>query len=144
MPVVAVTAHPAGLHPLQAVKAHHKWKEEGISLDQIISEGEIVNLQGEVPGRTCLHVAIRRVADMSAEDYLPKSRYANCGRRKELQASDVKKVVGFVKKLRCKRFCTCRYIRRELKLHVSCRTINRVLNDNGFYWRKVPRIQGLS
>ena len=43
MPVVRVTVHPAGLHPLEAVKAHHKWKEEGQSLDQILSEGGIAS-----------------------------------------------------------------------------------------------------
>ena len=74
MPVVSVTVHPAGLHPLEAVRAHHKWKEDGMSLDEIISEGEIVNLKGEVPGRTGLHLAIRRVSRMGPHDYLPISR----------------------------------------------------------------------
>jgi hypothetical protein len=49
MPVVSVTVHPDGLHPLEAIRAHHKLKEDGMSLDDIISEGEIVNLKGEVP-----------------------------------------------------------------------------------------------
>ena len=81
MPVVSVTVHPDGLHPLEAIRAHHKWKEDGMSLDDIISEGEIVNLKGEVPGRTGLYRAIRRVARMGPHDYLPQSKYGNCGPR---------------------------------------------------------------
>ncbi len=50
----------------------------------------------------------------------------------------------FVKKWRHKRFCTCRYIRKELGLAASCRTICRVLNDNGYSWKRVPRVQGLT
>ena len=53
-------------------------------------------------------------------------------------------IVGFVKAWRHKRFCTCRHIRHELKLSVSARTINRVLNTNGYNWRRVPHIQGLT
>ena len=45
----------------------------------------------------------------------------------------------FVKKWRHKRFCTCRYIVKELKLKVSRRTVARSLNESGFYWRPVPK-----
>ena len=76
MPVVSVTVHPSGLHPLEAVKAHHKWQEEGTSLDEIISEGALVNVQGDAPGRKALYNAIRRVAAMSAKDHVPNSKYA--------------------------------------------------------------------
>ena len=116
MPVVNVTVHPSGLHPLEAVKAYHKWQEEGMSLDEVISEGVLVNVQGDVPGRKALYNAIRRVAAMSTKDHMPNSKYARCGRKKALTPSDAKKVVKFVKQWRNKVFCTCKYIRRELRL----------------------------
>ena len=41
-------------------------------------------------------------------------------------------------------FCTCRYIRGELKLKVSLATIARTLNNNGYHWRAVPKKSPLS
>ena len=38
MPTVTVTVHPQGLHPMMAVKAHHKHTEELMSVDDIIQE----------------------------------------------------------------------------------------------------------
>ena len=61
-----------------------------------------------------------------------------------LSDEDVGKVVAFVKKWRHKRFCTCAYIKRELRLTASTRTINRALNEAGFFWKRVPKVQGLS
>ncbi len=144
MPVVSMTVHPDGLHPIEAVKAWHKHTQEGMSVDQVIAEGDIVNLRGDVPGRKAMYAAIRRVEGMGKGDVLPKTRYQNCGRSKLLSDDEQKQVVAFVAQWRTKRFCTCRYIRQELKLAASTRTINRVLNDHGYYWRKVPAIQGLT
>ena len=50
-----------------------------------------------------------------------------------------KQVVGVVKEWRKKTFCTCRYIRGELKLKVSLATSARTLNKNGYYWKAVPK-----
>ena len=144
MPTVEVTVHPNGLHPLMAVKAHHKRTEEHMSVDDIIKEGEIHNLVGGVAGRKALYAAIRRVDAMQPSDIAPKTNYANCGRRKTLTEEQERGIVAFVKEWRSKFFCTCHYIRNELGLQVTPRTINNVLNNAGYYWKAVPRIQGLS
>jgi hypothetical protein len=74
------------------------------------------------------------------------TRYANCGRRYGddggkylLTPKQEKEVVQFVQQWRNKRFCTCRYIKRELKLDCTPRTIARALNRNGYHWRQVAR-----
>ena len=51
MPQVTVTVHRNGLHPMEAFKAHHKSQELGMSLDEILTEGEIRTLSGRTPGR---------------------------------------------------------------------------------------------
>ena len=61
MPEVTVTIHKHGLHPMEAFKAHHKSQELGMSLDEIIGEGEVHNLSGNIPGRYALWAAIKRV-----------------------------------------------------------------------------------
>ena len=43
MPTVAITVHPAGLAPREAVRAYTKHAEEGMIIDAIIAEGEVVN-----------------------------------------------------------------------------------------------------
>ena len=50
-----------------------------------------------------------------------------------------KEVVNFVKMWRNKRFCTCRYIKQELKLEATPRTIARALNRNGYHWCQVSK-----
>ena len=75
---------------------------------------------------------------------VPETRYKNCGRKPALAEEQKAAVIAFVKKWRNKRFCTCRYIVQELGLKAKPRTVARVLNDNGFYWRAVPKIHGLS
>lgn len=144
MPVVSVVVHPHGLHPIEAVKAWHKRTHEDMTLDEILEEREVLNVRGEVPGRHALWSAIQRVAGMSDRDLVPQSKYSNCGRHQALSERDRRRILAFVKAWRHKRFCTCRYIKHELALSVSTRTINRVLNDHGYYWRRVPRIQGLT
>ena len=49
MPVVTLMVHPKGLHPLRAAKAWIKHREEGMSLNSIIQEGEVVNMESNVP-----------------------------------------------------------------------------------------------
>ena len=50
-----------------------------------------------------------------------------------------KEVVNFVKLWRDKRFYTCKYIKRELKLEATPRTIARALNRNGYHWCQVSK-----
>ena len=64
MPIVSVTVHPEGLHPIEAVKAYHKATDQNMSVDEIIKEGELHNLSGALAGRKALYAAIKRVADM--------------------------------------------------------------------------------
>ena len=53
------------------------------------------------------------------------------------------KVVAFVKQWRHKRFCTCEYIKRELRLTAAPRTINRALDDAGFFLEEGSQGAGL-
>ena len=75
---------------------------------------------------------------------IAKTKYHNCGRHKLLSLAEAKSVVDFVRQWRAKRFCTSRYIRKELKLKRSLRTVRRTLNKHGYYWRAVPKVQPLS
>ena len=63
---------------------------------------------------------------------IAKTKYHNCGRHKLLSLAEARSVVDFVKQWRAKRFCTSRYIRQELKLKCSLRTIRRTLNAHGY------------
>ena len=81
---------------------------------------------------------------MATEELVPTTNYENCGRKKSLTVEQERAVTAFVKTLRNRFFCTCHYIRNELNLPVTPKTINNVLNNAGYYWRSVPRIQGLS
>ena len=133
-----------GLHPIEAVKGWHKHIGDGMSLDAILAEGEVLNLCGQPPGKHALWSAIRRVKQMSHADLLPTSNYAKCGRKQILSNAQQQSIVQFVKAWRHKRFCTARYIREELRLKASQRTICRVLNAHGYHWKPVPRIEGFS
>ena len=145
MPPVTITVHPDGLAPLEAVRAFVKSTDEGMSLDKIIAEGDIVNYKGDVPGRYALWSGIRRVKESEECHGYPVTKYMNSGRRKALTESERRSIISFVEQWRSKRFCTCGYIRRELGLKkVSVRTINRCLNDSGYTWRRVPKVQGLT
>ena len=84
MQVVTITIHKNGLAPLEAVRAYVKNKEQDMSLDDIIAEGDIVNYQGEVPGKYALWSAIKRVEESTQPHGYPVSNYANCGRHKIL------------------------------------------------------------
>ena len=55
-----------------------------------------------------------------------------------------KAVVAFVREWRQKRFCTCRYIVLQLKLSCTPKTVANVLRRNGYRWRALPKVRGLS
>ena len=38
-----------------------------------------------------------------------------------------------------KRFCTCLYIINELRLPIKRRQLAKILNDHGFFWKRIPR-----
>ena len=144
MPQIRLTVHPDGLHPIEAVKAYLKHTDGDMSLDQIVSEGEVLNLSGEVAGRKAVYNAIKRVREMDPAELVPKTKYARCGRKPALTEDQRRAVVEFVEQWRHKCFCTCHYIRNALGLTVTPRTVNNVLNNAGFHWKPVPRMQNLS
>ena len=140
MVVVKLTMHPRSLHPLQAARAHTLRHDEELPWSQITPQ--VVNLAGEEPSITAVRDAVERIDEQGNAGVVPQLKYANCGRTRELTAARCKEVVDFVKKWRLKRFCTCGYIRQELKLKVHVRTIRRVLNRAGYSWTAVPKQAG--
>ena len=142
MVVVQVTLHPRGLHPTEAARAWYLHEEEGVSLRNVCKE--VVNMSGMVPSVKAVWNAIEMVK--SNQQSLPQTptKYANCGRKRKLTPLQEKEVTNFVKKWRNKRFCTRSYIRTALKLKVSARTVSNVLNRNGYFWRPLPKVRGLS
>ena len=68
MPQVTVTVHPNGLHPIEAVKAFYKRSAEHRSLDEIVEEGELMNISKKLAGRDAINSAILRVENMSWGD----------------------------------------------------------------------------
>ena len=108
--------------------------------------GEVHNLQGRRPGRSCVFAAVKRVAETlqkPQDGLVPETKYKNCGRRKLLDEMQKLTVVDYVERWRGKRFCTCAFIKRELKLDVSRQTITRCLNDFAYSWKPVPKQQRL-
>ena len=103
----------------------------------------VVNLRGDQPGQHAVRNAVERAQSQSSV-VVAEGRYANCGRKSEISEEQGKEIVAFVKMWRHKRFCTCNYIRRELKLKVSKRTVARLLNSYGLFWRPVPKQFALS
>ena len=140
MPTETVTVHPSGLSLAASAQAWYlrdkqQWKWKDI-------RAEVRNVQRKVPSFKAVRNAVARVRSAGKRG-LPKTAYANCGRKRAL--TDVKEsaVVAFVKKWRAKRFCTCQYIAQELKLDVTPRTVANVLNRHGYYWRAVPKVTPL-
>ena len=126
MPVVPLVVHPRGLHPIMQVKAHHLHVEEGMSLEAVC--GEVHNLQGRRPGRSCVFAAVERVAETlrkPQDGLVPETKYKNCDRRKLLDEMQKLAVVDYVGRWRGKCFCTCAFIKRELRLDVSRQTTTR-------------------
>ena len=142
MPVVAVIIHPRGLHPLQAAKAWHLHKEEGLPLTSV--REEVQNTMGLRPSAKAVWTAVRAVEQSQGGDGVPRSGYSNFGRRPTLTDEQQKAIVAFVRAWRNKRVCTCSYIRTALRLKVTTRTIAHVLNRYGFFWRQIPKVRGFS
>ena len=70
MRTVTITVHKHGVPPLEAVRAYAKSPGEGMSLDDIIAEGDAVNYQGNVPGKHALwpvQVVMAAILPMLAE-----------------------------------------------------------------------------
>ena len=88
--------------------------------------------------------AVQRVCTMKPGDLVPQTKYGNCGRKAALTDAQEHAIVAFVTLWRHKRFCTCGYIKKLLRLKVSKRTIARALNKHGFFWRPVPKKSRLS
>ena len=114
-----------------------KWKD---------IQKKVKNIQGKRPDSDhCVRNAVGRV-EAAGSKQLPTTKYKNSGRRYGsdggkylLSAKQQKDVVEFVKKWRSKRFCTCKYIKREMKLDATPRTIARALNRADFHWRQVVK-----
>lgn len=119
-----------------------KWKE---------IRKKVKTVEGKAPqSEHAVRNAVERVARTPRRG-IPTTNYKNSGRRYGpdgrrcmISEKDVKALVQFVKQWRNKRFCTCRYIKQELKLDCTLRTVARTLNRNGFYWRQVARKSPLS
>ena len=77
MPVVQVTIHPRGLHPLQAAHAFHLHEQEGIPLREIWDE--VTNMKGESPSAKAVWHAVRMVKASQSSDSIGRTKYANCG-----------------------------------------------------------------
>ena len=142
MPVVQIMMHPRGLHPTEAARAWHLHEEEGVVLRDVCKE--VTNLSGETPSVKTVWHAVRMVKAGQQKQSLPESKYGNCGRKRTLTLQEEKAITNFVHKWRNKRFCTCSYIRSALKLKVTIRTVSRVLNRNGYFWKPLPKVRGLS
>ena len=138
---VQVVVPPGGMHPLQACKA---WllREEGHSWPE--TQQAVCTVDGTKPKMHALRNAVARVDAQRGEDVPGQSQYHRCGRKAALGEDHIKEAVKFVRAWRHKRFCTCRYIIQELKLPCSSRTLARVLNANGYFWKAVSKRMRLS
>ena len=137
---VAVTVHPDGLHPTMQAKAHHLVREEGVSLDDVCLE--VLNLKGDRPSTKSVWRSVQRMYEVvwnPGAGLLPQTQYGNCGRKGALTDKAKLAILDFVAKWRGKRFCTCKYIKKELQLSASRQTILRALNEFGYYWKRVPK-----
>ena len=116
-----------------------KWKWKDI-------RRKVKTVEGKTPkSEHAVKNAVKRIMNTKAAG-TPTTGYKNCGRRYgpdggkyKLTEKQRNEVVKFVKAWRNKRFCTCRYIKQELKLDCTLRTIARVLNRAKFYWRPVAK-----
>ena len=119
-------------------------KKQKLPWNQV--QSMVKNIQGKTPGSEhAVKNAVERVSAAGPKG-IAVTRYANSGRRYGadggkymLTEKQAAQVVEFVKKWRNKRFCTCPYIKRELKLEATPRTIARALNRAKFHWRQVAK-----
>ena len=144
--MVQVTAnvHPKGLGPKEAAKAWYMRTQQKLKWNVIRTK--VKNLQGRSPeSEHAVKNAVKRVAE-AGRNGVANTRWSNSGRRygpngekNMLTKAQEAQVIAFVKKWRHKFFCTGPYIKLELKLDASERTIRRTLNRHGFYWRTVAK-----
>ena len=85
MPVVHVTVHPRGLHPLEAARAYRLHEEEGLSLDSVCDE--VRNMEGNRPSKKAVWTAVRQVKALEG-NAVPQGNYDNCGRKRMPTAGD--------------------------------------------------------
>ena len=126
------------------------WKEEYLRKKQKMKwediQKEVKTMEGKRPkSDKPVRNAVTRVSTAGAK-CIAMTMYHNCGRRYGedggkylITPRQEKEVVNFVKMWRKMRFCTCKYIRRELKLEATPRTIARALNRNGYHWCQVSK-----
>lgn len=126
------------------------WKEEYLRKKQKMKwediQKEVKTMEGKRPkSDKPVRNAVTRVSTAGATG-VAMTKYHNCGRRYGedggkylITPRQEKEVVNFVKMWRNKRFCTCRYIKQELKLEATPRTIARALNRNGYHWCQVSK-----
>ena len=130
------TVHPKGLNPFQSAKAwmlRKKLKQPWAKI-----RTQLRTMSGDRPNKHAMRNAVARVQASSTKDgFSPKLNYGNCGKKPRLTDAQQNAIVEFVRKWRAKRFCTARYIIRELKLPCGKRTVHRVLNKAGFHWHRV-------
>ena len=141
MVVYSVTVHPRGLSLQEAAKAWYLRVHKKETWDAISSQ--VRNLQGETPTLWTIRQAVVRMKQ-ATKGRLPETKYSNCGRKPTLSVEEEQRIVAFVRRWRRKVFCTCRYIRQELKLSVQISTVRRTLNKHGYYWRPVAKKSPLS
>ena len=105
---------------------------------------EVKTMEGKRPKSD--HAVRNAVSRVGTARGVVTNNYENCGRRYGedggkymITPQQEKDLVQFVQKWRNKKFCTCKYIKRELKLEASPRTIARALNRNGYRWCQVSR-----
>ena len=144
MRIEVVSVHPRGLPPKEAAKAwymrvHQKRKWSDIRKVVKTAEGHAPNSDHAVENAV-KRMKVAGTAGVALSNYANSGRrYGKDGSKYKMTKQQEKQVVGFVKKWRHKTFCTCAYLKRELKLHVTNRTIARSLNRRGYFWRAVSK-----
>ena len=136
MVLCSVTVHPNGLSLQEAAKAWYlrvHEKKKWIDIKPMVH-----NLQGKTPSLKAIRNSVALMT-RSAPGGVPQTKYSNCGRKRALTPKQEQLILAFVRKWRHKVFCTCRYMRLELKLDVQVSTIRRTLNKHGLFWRPVAK-----
>ena len=134
---VRVTVAAGGLHPLEACKAWYLRTEEERPWHEV--QAATTTVDGQTPKMHALRNAVDRVAAQQHDDVPGQTAYANCGRKPTITPEQIQEAVRFVRAWRHKRFCTCRYIINELRLPIKRRQLAKILNDHGFFWKRIPR-----
>ena len=111
----SVTVHPRGLSLKEAAKAWYLRDQRQMTWRQI--RLIVRNLRGKPPSLKAIRNAVHLMSCTDARG-VPKTNYENCGRRPTLTPAEERRIMKFVRKWRRKVFCTCKYIRQELKLDV--------------------------